>query len=126
MHKVNLNPEMLDYGRCILRGLLFEEFDKNANNKKFELIETILKQKSYLFSDIQLKILRKARDDIVLMRKEGCYSCWILEEGFFKGLNPLEQNELLEIYSKSPIVESEIEAFLKLLERKFLQYKILN
>jgi len=116
--------EILDYQRCILRSVLIEEFNETANNKKYELIEMFLNSKKYLFSKLQLIVLKKAKAELDFFRNEGCFSCWFSENGFFESLSGEEKNEFIEILSKSPIEENNIEYYVKFLEKKVMYYKI--
>lgn len=122
-----MNDEtIISFQRSIINGLLLEEFNPDENNKKFKMLEKIVKEKYVLFNDIQISILKKAYNEVLDARKDGCYECWILNEAFIANLTETEKAEILEIQSNySPLITEVMDYYLKQIHKYILIKKVI-
>ena len=120
-----MDQKAIEYQRAILSGLIIEEYIEEENNKKLSLIEEILNNKTFLFSPIQINILKKALNEIKLVREEGCCECWIMSEAFIDDLNEIEKSEFIEIIATGALVVNMIPAYLKILQKEFYLRRVI-
>lgn len=105
--------EKICYQRGILSGLLIESNIPDENNQRFDYIEDILKNKFFLFTEIQINVLVKAHKIIIDARKEGCFSCWVISDAFYESLDDIEKIEFEEIQSTGAIIVENISYYMK-------------
>jgi len=118
--------EIIAYQRVIIKSLLFHEYVEEENKEKFELIEEILTKKAYLFTKVQLSILKKAYEEVKFYREEGNFSDWVLSEIFFNNLTSEEKEEMLEIetINDQPLIAFVVKKLLKEIENKILLRRV--